>query len=135
MKVRLRDMLSDLVLVLAALVPTIVADSNVLHLGWRDTLLLSTVVVLIVCAASLWELQQGTYERLPRRTRIFIGLLLMADVVLFALSGFHSAAIGVLGRAFSYCVTVGVIIFVAAEGIRQSRAKQTIRSVKDNGTV
>jgi cytochrome b subunit of formate dehydrogenase len=135
MKVPRHQLLSDLLFVLAAFVPMALADSYALHLAWRSLLVLSAIVALLVCGGFLWQVQRGIYERPARRIKVFVGLLLTADLVLAAFSAFHSATIRFWVRAFSYCVTAGVVIFCFAEGVRQSREKQILRSAKDNGTV
>jgi hypothetical protein len=135
MNVRTRDMLYDLILTLAAFVPMIVADCYSLNLTWPGSLILPAAVVLTVCVSFLWQMQRGSYERLTRRTRVFIVFFLAGQAILFVLSGFHSARIHFVARGISYCVTASVILFCIAEGISQSRTKQTFRSVKGNGTI
>jgi hypothetical protein len=135
MKVRLGEVILDLMLVLAATAGISVAASQALHLTTFGFVVVAVSVALLVCANFLWDLRRQTYKKLSGLVRAIILLVfaMNAGSVLSAHSS--SATVRSLLHNLFYFFLATLISMLVIDGIRQNREKQILRSVRDNGTV
>src|ERR1700675_2140506 len=81
MKVRLGEVVLDLMLVLAATAGISVAASHALHLTTFGFVVVTVSVVLLLCANFLWDLRRQTYKKLSGLGRAIMVLAFAMNLV------------------------------------------------------
>lgn len=132
---RLGEVILDLLAVLAATAATLVAASDALHLARFGFVVAAVSVFLLFCASFLWDLRRRTYKRLSGLGRAIMLLVFAINAASVVSTRSSSATVHSLFHNFFYVALVVLIAILVIEGIRQSREKQTLRSVKEHGTV
>ena len=135
MKVRPGEVILDLMLVLAATTAISVAASQALHLATFGFVVAAAFVVLLVCANFLWDLRRQTYKKLSGLVRAIMVVVFAMNVVSLLSTRSSSAAVHFLLHNLFYFFLAVLISMLVIDSIRQSRGKQILRGVKDNGTV
>ena len=135
MKFRLREIIVDEMFVLAAVSAWLMAASRALQLSRFSFVVAAAFVFLVFTVNFWWDLRGEAYKKLGG-----LGRAIMVLVIVMVAASVVSArsSPGLVHSLFhkSFYLSLALLItIVVIDRIRQNRENQTVRSVKDNGTV
>ena len=135
MKFRLREIIVDEMLVLAAVSASLMAAGRALQLSRFNFVVAAAFMFLLFTTNFWWDLRGEAYKKLSGFVRAAMVLIVVARGVSVLSARSSSASVHDLLRTLLYFVLITLVALSVLEVIRQAREKQTLRSVKENGTV